>query len=407
MGAVQHATKPPATLQQYNKQLTFKPNLRPGVPNFEALWAKHKADLLATRQRLTATVPQPFQLTPSAKDEKVVGRRLPRHAVSPSHGPRRAVSLPVKPKAARRPSPDVPFRGARSSTKVGAAVEQMVVPPGSATAATTKADEPATAEAASAPRGTRAHAMRTEAIYSRYVNQDGKEVDKVADDDSTYWREVAQRRKEVARRLAPYVVNHHAEHEQAIEEKVKALRAAQRDSELAARERLSEMKARVSQMPPVFAEPTQLNEASKARAEAEQHILESLRETGLDGKTIQNILASAAASNEGSGDAKGDADAAPPVAEGEAATDSKPKKSSSGSSKSSNRYGSSDFSSSSGNSSSSSSDSSSSSAYHPPKKPAATALQVPALIPVPVPLGAKGATAEYSDDSFESSSDSD
>ncbi|CBZ29744.1 conserved hypothetical protein [Leishmania mexicana MHOM/GT/2001/U1103] len=219
-----------AAWRQYNPQLTFKPNVRPGVPNFEALWEHNKAALAQKKLQHPTTVPQPFELTPSARDNKIVGRRpaLSASALGPPHR-----------------------HGSSSGDKRRQAADTPSMPAGNVTALPSPRSGP--------PRGTRAHALRTQAIYSHYVKQ-SEEQNVTAEGDEQYWKAVAQRQHEVRKRLSAYLVDHHAEHERAITEKVRALRAAMRESEKAAKERLAEMKQRVAEMPPVFAEPVHLNE---------------------------------------------------------------------------------------------------------------------------------------------------
>ncbi|KAG5496410.1 hypothetical protein JKF63_02712 [Porcisia hertigi] len=385
-----------AVWRRYNPHLTFKPNVRPGVPNFEALWAQHKAALAEKKQQHSTTVPQPFDLTPTARDGKIVGRR-----------PMRSVSALGPPHRHRSPS----------SSKRHQATGTSPMPASIATEG-------------GAPRGTRAHALRTEAIYSHYVKQ-SEERTVTAEGDEQFWRAVAQRRREVRKRLGAYLVDHHAEHERAITEKVRALRAAMRESEKAAEERLAEMRQRVAAMPPVFAEPVHLNEQSRARAEVERSILQSLKDTGLDGATIKNIIASSPSAatgtavdivdtaDAGAADASGPKEtAASPIATEDG--DSKPNEppsgstahsSSSGHVKASRRSSSDSSSSTDSSSSSDSSDRSSQSlikisplggsvAGRPSRASIST---VSVSVPKLAEPTAKKSEVEYSDDSFESS----
>ncbi|KAG5470755.1 hypothetical protein LSCM1_02004 [Leishmania martiniquensis] len=379
-----------ATLRRYNPHLTFKPNVQPGVPNFEALWAQDKLALAEKKRQYQTTVPEPFALTASARDTKIVGRRAARSA-SALGPPRRHRSLPRSKRQKETGTPPMP--------------------------ATAAAELPSSRSGA--PRGTRAHALRTQAIYSHYVQQ-SEERSSTVEGDAEYWKAVAQRQREVRKRLSAYLIDQRAEHERAIREKVRALRAAMRENEEAAMKRLAEMKQKVAEMPPVFAEPLHLNEQSKARVEAEKSILKSLKEAGLDGATIKRILASspvasadAVADVVGAGiaGASGSEDnGVPPKAAGE--EDSKPTEAqpiAAANSPASDplkapKHEASDSSS----STSSSTSSTSSSNKSPPGSTVAkgSSRQSISSLPVPVPkpgAGVKQDTSAYSDDSFESS----
>jgi hypothetical protein len=414
------------------------------VPNFEALWAKNKTQLAEKKKAHPTTTLKPFDLTPSARAEKVVGRR-PTRSVSATSPPVRHRSTSRAKKAA-----------AAGDAPAGADTTAMRCSP----SASNDTIQPKKSRSA-APRGTRAHALRTEAIYSNYVRQ-SEEHNKVAEEDEQYWRAVAQRQREVRQRLAGYLTDHHLEHELTIKSKVRALRASMKESEKAAEERLAEMRRRVAEMPPVFAEPVHLHEESRARAAVEQSILQSLKDTGLDGATIKNILATSATSvdtvdaADGGAAVAGVSDAAPATAEdvanggaredvkkaGEGATDaphssttsSKAKDSQKGlktklndsrSSSDSNSDNSSSSDSNSDNSSSSDSNSNNSSSSRSTSSagthssagsrkkdsqvpPRSASLSVPSIasVSVPKPVTPKK-EAEYSDDSFEDSSDSD
>uniref|UniRef100_A0A1E1J498 Uncharacterized protein n=1 Tax=Leishmania guyanensis TaxID=5670 RepID=A0A1E1J498_LEIGU len=204
-----------------------------------------------------------------------------------------------------------------------------------------------------------------------------------------------------------------------------------RESEKAAAERLAEIKQRVAEMPPVFAEPAHLNEQSKARVEAEKIILQSLNEAGLDGTTIKRILtyppvaaADAATDTFDTREAdvnRNEDDGAPPTAPGE--EDSKPRGAQSSPTAHSplsdqskpskhNSSDSNDSSSSSSDRSISDSNSSSSSGGSTKKSPPGSSVSKRSLCPsismlsVPVPkpvVATKKDATDYSDDSFESS----
>ncbi|CAJ1011489.1 hypothetical protein Q4I28_006802 [Leishmania naiffi] len=392
-----------AAWRRYNPQLTFKPNVRPGVPNFEALWAHNKAVLAQKKRQHTTTVPRPFDLTLSARDSKIVGRRPVRSASA--LGPPHRHGSPSGGK--RRHAADTPPTPARDVTALPSPLS-------------------------GAPRGTRAHALRTQAIYSNYVKQ-SEEHSLTAEGDAQYWKAVAQRQREVRKRLSAYLVDHHTEHERTIREKVRSLRAAMRESEKAAAERLAEIKQRVAEMPPVFAEPAHLNEQSKARVEAERIILQSLKEAGLDGTTIKRILtyppvAAADAATDTFDTRAADVnrnedDGAPPTAPGE--EDSKPrgaqssptahnplsdqsKPSKHDSSDSNDSSSSSSDRSISDSNSSSSSSSGGSTKKSPPGSSVTKRSPCPSIsmlsVPVPKPVVAtKKDATDYSDDSFESS----
>ncbi|CAC9528006.1 conserved hypothetical protein [Leishmania infantum JPCM5] len=384
-----------ALWRRYNPQLTFKPNVRPGVPNFEALWAHNKATLAQKKLQHPTTVPQPFDLTPSARDNKIVGRR-----------PARSTSAPGPPRR----------HGSPSGGKRRQAADTPSMPAGNVMALASPRS--------GAPRGTRAHALRTQAIYSHYVKQ-SEEQSVTAEGDEQYWKAVAQRQREVRKRLSAYLVDHHAEHERAITEKVRALRAAMRESEKAAKERLAEMKQRVAEMPPVFAEPVHLNEQSKVRVEAEKIVLQSLKEAGLDGATIKRILTSPLVdATDAATDALGaeaadtsriDGDGVSPIAAGEEDSKAQGAPSSAAAHSPLSKHAEASKHDSSGSSSSSDSDASSSRSSEgsikksPPGSsvtrrsscPSASTLSVPAP-PKPV-VADRTSAPEYSDDSFESS----
>ncbi|KAG5494906.1 hypothetical protein JIQ42_02522 [Leishmania sp. Namibia] len=386
--------------RRYNPHLTFKPNVRPGVPNFAALWAQNKVALAEKRRQHPTTVPEPFELTASARDSRIVGRR-PVRSASALGPPRRHGSLSGIKRRQEANTPTVP----------GTNATELLSP------------------RSGAPRGTRAHALRTQAIYSHYVNQ-SEEHSATVEGDEEYWKAVAQRQREVRKRLSAYLVDHHVEHERVIVEKVRALRAATRENERAAKKRLTEMKQRIAEMPPVFAEPLHLNEQSKARVEAEKSILKSLKEAGLDGTTIKRILTSPpVAAADAVADAVGTAIVGASGGEGEVVSpvevgkeDSKPKEAQFSSATHSpvsgplkpSKHETSDSSRSSSSSSSSSRSSSSSSSSDsiinksPPgstvtkgsSRQSVSTLSVP--VPKPVAAAKKDASA-YSDDSFESS----
>ncbi|KAL7709388.1 Uncharacterized protein family UPF0564 [Lotmaria passim] len=418
-----------AIRRRYNPQLTFKPNVKPGVPDFEALWAKNKAELAAKKKTHPTTKPKPFDLTPSARAAKVVGRR-PTRSVS-------VTDLPARPRSVSQAKKSDKSAGQDAASKPASATQRSS---SSAAAGEVKGGQQTHT---SVPRGTRAHALRTEAIYSHYVKE-SEAQNKVAEEDEQYWKAVAQRQREVRQRLSGYIVDHHLEHELTIKSKVRALRAAMKENEKAAEERLAEMRQRVAEMPPVFAEPVHLHEESKARAEAERNILQSLKDTGLDGATIKTILATSASNaekTEGTDDAAAHADAvvaspsdaASPAAddaakaEKEGNTDAthsptstiakepqkdskKSSKKGSNSSSTSSSSGSSDSDDNSSSSSSSSGRGSSSSASSRKKgsstPPRGMPLVVSSIgaIPVPKPVTPKK-DEDYSEDSFEDSSD--
>ncbi|KAG5471174.1 hypothetical protein CUR178_02485 [Leishmania enriettii] len=382
-----------AAWRRYNPQLTFKPNVRPGVPNFAALWAQNKVALAEKRRQHPTTVPEPFELTASARDIGIVGRR-PVRSASALGPPRRHGSLSgIK----RRQEAGTPTVSETNATELPS-------------------------PRSGPPRGTRAHALRTQAIYSHYVNQ-SEESSATVEGDEEYWKAVAQRQREVRKRLSAYLVDHHVEHERVIMEKVRALRAATRENERAAKKRLAEMKQRVAEMPPVFAEPLHLNEQSKARVEAEKSILKSLKEAGLDGTTIKRILTSPpVAAADAVADAVGAAIVSASGGVGEVASpikvgkeDSKPKEAQLSSATQSpvssplnpSKHETSDNS----RSSSSSSSSSSSDSIIDKSPPGSTVTKgssrqsVSTLsVPVPKPVAAaKKDASAYSDDSFESS----
>ncbi|KPA84984.1 hypothetical protein ABB37_01420 [Leptomonas pyrrhocoris] len=410
-----------AVWRRFNPQLTFKPHVKPGVPNFEALWAKNKAELAEKKKAHPTTTPRPFDLTRSAKAEKVVGRRPTRSVRSVGTPARQRPTSRAK-KAPSTATATLSTDAAGAAAATNTAAQRGPSPP-SHNATRQPRQSPS-----SAARGTRGHALRTEAIYSTYVKQ-SKDEDKVAEEDEQYWKAVAHRRREVRQRLAGYITDHHLEHELTIKSKVQALRASMKENEKAAEERLTEMKRRVAQMPPVFAEPVHLHEESKARAAVEQSILKSLQDTGLDGATIKTILA-ASASGAGStetGDAAeatagspeeatAEQGAKPTTGDGADAPHSpasaQGKSSQKVSGKSSSTSSSDSSSSSSSSSDSSSSDSDSSSSSSPKRRssvpPRSTSLSVSSAASVPVPKSVTPKRgAEYSDDSFEDSSDSD
>ncbi|KPI85234.1 hypothetical protein ABL78_5717 [Leptomonas seymouri] len=405
-----------AAWRRYNPQLTFKPNVKPGVPNFEALWAKNNAELAEKKKTHPITTPKPFNLKPSVRAERVVGRR-PTRSVG-------AVGPPTRHRSASR-------------TKKPSKAAPVAFPHATASADTTARGRPLPQSCgedrdrqrlhSNAPRGTRAHALRTEAIYSNYVKQ-SEEHSKIAEDDEQYWKAVAQRQREVRRRLAGYITDHHLDYELMIKSKVRALHATMKENEKAAKERLADMKRRVAEMPPVFAEPVHLHEESKALAEVEQGILQSLKDTGLDGATIRSILAASAsdAENASPGDAADGLNAASAATPGGATveegadqtnqasggTADAPPNTTSAHSKHSHKSSSSSSSNSSSDSSRSSSISDSSSSNSSKKSPSAPRPSISLSVPSAASVSAlKPVTpkknAEYSEDSFEDSSDSD
>lgn len=344
------------TLQKaVNPNCTFKPMVTPGVPDFQRLWAEDKVTLLERKKKRNPTVPQVFNLAPSPKDGIVRGKRPPR-----------TVSRP-------------PRQNSHSRSKAAREVQTASI----------------------LTKGTRAHALRTEAVYCKYLKASNPEEQAEADDpvaqvDLAYWKEVAQRQKAIRKRLATYLTYRPGEYEATIRSKVRSLRASMKESEAQAQERLEEMKARVAQMPPVFAEPVHMGELTQARAEAERDILKMLQSSGLPRATIREILIKAPDASVAAAEAAASAvDAAakkveaPPVEvspatptggeEMKAAIDTREKTVKPSSSRSGSSVSSSSF-----NSSSSSSDSSSSISFHAASK-----------------SNSKGLA--YSEDSFESS----
>lgn len=422
------ATAAPAVAVRVNPNCTFRPRVKPGVPDFKALWADERARLAEAKRARPTTAPRPFDLQPSARDGIVRGRPTSR-----------AVSLPAAPRA--------PSAKRSHQKQPPGAVSRNTTAEGAPTATTTTTPS-------AVPRGTRAHALRTEAVYSRYISASVDGDDATADDEAAL-REATRRRREVGRRLGGggYLTDASSAHERVIKEKVRALRAATKESEAAAVARLEEMRARVASLPPLFAEPVGgANDESRARAEAEQAVVGLLKQSGLDAATIRDILVNSGSSGEGEGEgvtataaaAVDEATAAAATAEVPSgdATDDKPgspaaavdiktkKKSGGGSSDSSS---SSNYSSSfdSSFSSSSSSSSSTTAATSPSRTasaaplllpsaapralssssaaPSAVSLLSPALsvpAPVPVPVGAAKVDSDYDDDSFEDSSSS-
>ncbi|CCW68424.1 unnamed protein product [Phytomonas sp. Hart1] len=248
----------------YNPNLTFHPKIRPGVPQFHKIWARDFSEESALRKKKPpVTVPQPFSLTPSAKDAVICGKR-----------PTRSVSQPVTkrtPLASSRP-----IRHAKHQNNEG---KQEKNGDDSTSGAQTKA----------VPKGTRAHALRTEMVYSKYL-KNIRDKDFVPEEEQAYLKEITKRRREVSKRLAQYIGDPHTEKEITIRSKLKKLRTIMKENEKVAQERLMEMKERVAQIPPIFVEPTRLNNVAKARVEAEKEILNMLKESGLDAGTICSII---------------------------------------------------------------------------------------------------------------------
>ncbi|ORC87440.1 uncharacterized protein TM35_000222390 [Trypanosoma theileri] len=264
-----HSKSPsPTVAAKYNKNLTFKPKIRDGVPNFNALWAEERLTLAERKRKKQPTSVQPFNLTTSVKDTVVRGRSavLSNRFISSSSTHQRCRSAGNKTQ---------PIRSVSQHSEKEEKNKKIV------------------------PKGTRAHAMRTQAVFSKYItSSEAKAPGEPEREEVRALKEAYRRQKIVNARLKEYVKNSRCNTDAVIKEKVRALRRRTREMEREAAERLEEMRTRVAQIPPIFVEPTHLHDIAKARAETEKEIMQMLKDSGLDGTTLTAILGSGTGNND-------------------------------------------------------------------------------------------------------------
>ncbi|KAH9578853.1 hypothetical protein LSM04_006149 [Trypanosoma melophagium] len=258
----------PTDAAKYNKNLTFKPKIRGGVPNFSALWAEERLSLAERKRRQQPTCVQPFNITTSEKDTVLRGRPavLSKRTTSSTSTHRRCRSAA----SATQPPRSVSRHGEKDEKSKNIL-----------------------------PKGTRAHAMRTQAVFSKYIiSSEAKVPGEPEREELKALQEAYRRQKIVNARLKEYLKNSRCNADAVIKAKVRALRQRSREMEREAAERLEEMRIRVAQMPPIFVEPTHLHDIAKARAETEKEIMQMLKESGLDGTTLTAILGGGAGNDD-------------------------------------------------------------------------------------------------------------
>lgn len=329
--------------KKYHPQLTFHPNVEPGVPDFQKIWEEQQATLQAKKQQRKVTQIQPFDLTPSAKDTILRGKRFIPRVVGPpppSHGKSRSWSAEEKKKqkegkegrerdtqgARSRVDPaltsplkknvhfvETPGDAAASSSSslltatpsgpvasteeshaaVAPDVPSSSTPPPSTEVVAAASSVASTTSSPSRscsdhriPRGTRAHALRAQLLYERSLTE-RNEKETIA---AKRREEEKARQRAVRERLAPYRYNAKVEHEALIQAKVRALRAANKASEREAKAKLEEMHCRVAKLSPLFADFTQEGVLHKPRAETEQEVRTLLKEAGVTSEAIDAIF---------------------------------------------------------------------------------------------------------------------
>lgn len=286
-----------STSAKRNPNLTFKPKIRGGVPNFEALWAEERLALAERKLKRQPTQVEPFKLTVSGKEEVIRGRPLHRKKQQ-------------RPGSATRPA-----RRKRSVPK----------PPEGKEGSSGGTGETEDKRGLSVPKGTRAHAMRTQAVFERYITAaEAKQYQDKRSEETAALKEAYQRQKRVNARLKEYLKSTQVNTDDVIRKKVTELRRLGREAEREAAEQLNEMLSRVVQIPPIFVEPVHLHSAAKVRAETEKEILRLLKESGVDGGTLSAIIQGCADASDDDNAAGADNAATAAAAAGEASKKSEP-----------------------------------------------------------------------------------
>ncbi|ESL08345.1 hypothetical protein TRSC58_03953 [Trypanosoma rangeli SC58] len=242
---------------KYNRNMTFKPQIRGGVPDFNTMWAEDRLMMAERKRKLRPTEVQPFNLTHSSKETIVRGRS----------------ALPAK----RFMS------SARSGQRCRSLANEVK--------ATRPTSQPAGGDKKIVPKGTRAHAIRTQAVFSKYLSSaEANGACESTREELTALHKGWERQKIVNARLKEYLKGTSVNTDAVIKEKVRALRQRGREMEREAIERLGEMQKRVAQIPPIFVEPTHLYDIATARVETEKEIMRILKDTGVDAGTLTAIL---------------------------------------------------------------------------------------------------------------------
>ncbi|EAN89065.1 hypothetical protein C3747_120g88 [Trypanosoma cruzi] len=258
------ATQPPLKRRSqsgdkraYNRNMTFKPRIHGGVPDFKSMWADERLTLAERKRKTQPTEVKSFNLTVSPKETVIRGRpALPtKRFVSATHSRQRS-------------------RSAASGVKP-----------------TQPTSQPVEKDKKLVPKGTRAHAIRTRAVFIKYLRAAETDASRESNrDDLKAIREGHERQKVVNARLKEYLRGTSTNTDAIIKKKVRALRQRSREMEKEAFERLVEMRMRVAQIPPIFVEPTHLHDIAKTRAETEKEIIHMLEETGMNVGTLATIL---------------------------------------------------------------------------------------------------------------------
>ncbi|EKF33407.1 hypothetical protein MOQ_002734 [Trypanosoma cruzi marinkellei] len=241
----------------YNRNMTFKPRINGGVPDFKSMWADEHLTLAERKRKAHPTEVKSFNLTVSLKENVIRGRS--------AFSTKRFVSAT----RSRQRS-----RSAASEAKP-----------------TQPTSHPVEKDKKLVPKGTRAHAIRTQAVFTKYLRAAETDASREGNrDDLTAIREGHERQKLVNARLKEYLRGTSTNTDAIIKKKVRALRQRSREVEKEAFERLVEMRMRVAQIPPIFVEPTHLHDIAQTRAETEKEIIHMLEETGMNVGTLATIL---------------------------------------------------------------------------------------------------------------------
>lgn len=382
--------------EKRHPQLTFQPDVAPGVPDFQKIWEEEQAAMREKKEKAKARITKvkPFDLTPSAKDSIITGKRYVPHVMRLSPPSQRRHHLPTHSSCTtsslresrsrsrgdeREQQQQPPTNGDDSSGKVSSQPKKVFFSPdtvegspisfprekggeegeadssssspsssicpknitstatvthgtsssgerghdaqdndeggmgvrgGVATPSFTSGKKSSSSPQASSreqlfsssspasasssfsssrvPRGTRAHALRTQRSYEHALETKSKQEAL----EAAQKKEERARKRALRQRLAPYRYDPKVEHEALIQAKVRVLRASAKNSENEAREKLKDMLRRVAQLPPLFAELSQEALLHAPVAETEKEVRELLKEAGVGKKAMEAIFRS-------------------------------------------------------------------------------------------------------------------
>ncbi|KAG8339983.1 hypothetical protein TRVL_09189 [Trypanosoma vivax] len=277
------------------RQFTFKPKIRDGVPNFEMLWEKDRLMMDERKSRQKPTQVRPFSLSKSRENSVARGRSL---QPSQQKIKGRSISRSVRRvRSSVRPRCSAPGKRNTPENAEDGVVEKSVLKDEEKDEGKVNQEkkeqetEEKDKKMEKIPRGTITHAVRTQHVYSKHVSaeQSNPSADHKADEVAAL-QEACRKQRIVNARLREYLRSSRCDTDAVIRKKVRALRAEGRRMEREAAERLEEMRVRVAQIPPIFVEPKHLQDIAKMRAETKEEIVQMLKDSGVDRRTLSAIM---------------------------------------------------------------------------------------------------------------------